>query len=82
MKCIRYVIKLRNGNYLRTEFKGSLNLLEVWAVDNPIDADLIKEKRHAERSLKEILSGNSAIVVLYDEDNPPVEVIELNISIN
>jgi hypothetical protein len=57
-----------------------LGQLEIWAVDNPIDADLFKDKNTAVRVLTETLSGNTNIVVLYDEDNPPQSVVELHIN--
>lgn len=76
---IRYAIELRNGGYMKQEFKGTLELLEVRSVDSPIDADLLKEKQTAERVLNEILTGNTNIAVLYDENNPPCGIVELHI---
>jgi hypothetical protein len=76
---IRYVIEMKNGSYMRQEFEGSLERLKIRTVDNPIDADLLKDKSTAERVLKEILTGNTNILVLYNDDNPPIKVVELYI---
>jgi hypothetical protein len=80
MNCIRYVIKLRNGSYMKQDFDGSLERIKIRAIDNPIDADLLRDKGLAERVIDEILTGNTNILVLYDDNNPPVEVIEINIT--
>jgi hypothetical protein len=71
---------MKNGNYMKQEFNGSLELIKIVPVDNPIDSDLLKERHTAERVLEELLSGNTNIIVLYDEDNPPEKVIELKIN--
>lgn len=77
---IRYAVELRNGNYMKQEFVGSLERINIESVDNPIDATLLKKKEVAQRCLSEILSGNTNFLVLYDDDNPPSKVVELNIS--
>jgi hypothetical protein len=79
---IRYVIEMKNGSYMRQEFEGSLERLKIRTVDNPIDADLLKDKSTAERVLKEMLTGNTNILVLYNDDNPPAKVVELEIEYN
>ena len=78
----RYVIELRNGSYMKQDFHGSVELIKIRSVDNPIDADLLKQKSIADRCLSEILTGNTNIMVLYDDDNPPVRVVELKINYN
>lgn len=75
----RYVVKMKNGGYMKQEFEGSLESIRISSVDHPIDADLLKSKDVAIRCVNEILSGNSSILVLFDEENPPVEVDELEI---
>jgi hypothetical protein len=77
---VRYAIQLRNGNYMKLEYDGSLERLKIRPVDLPIDADLLKEKGVAVRALNEILTGNTNLLVLYDEDNPPKRVVELKIN--
>lgn len=78
---IRYVIKMRNGDYMVQNFGNNLDTVWISTVDNPIDADLIKSKSVVESVLSQILDGSSNLPVKYDNNNPPVEVIELKISV-
>lgn len=79
---VRYAIKMKNGNYMKQEFDGSLKRIRIRAVDNPIDADLLKDKNAALRTINEIMTGNTNLLVLYNEDNPPESVVELRIEVN
>jgi hypothetical protein len=82
MMIVRYAIKMKNGNYMKQEFDGSLKRIRIRAVDNPIDADLLKDKNAALRTINEIMTGNTNLLVLYNEDNPPESVVELRIEVN
>jgi hypothetical protein len=82
MMIVRYAIKMKNGNYMKQEFDGSLERIRIRSVDHPIDADLLKDKSVALRVLNEILTGNTNLLVLYDEDNPPENVVELRVEVN
>ena len=64
---------------MKLEYDGSLERLKIRPIDLPIDADLLKEKSVAVRVLNEILTGNTNLLVLYDEDNPPKRVVEIKI---
>lgn len=77
---IRFVIKMRQGNYMKQEFDPkSHRIVNIWTVDNPIDADLLKDRFTAERVIQEVLSGNTNLMTIYDENNPPEKVVELKI---
>lgn len=76
---IRYMIKMRNGDYMVQNLKEGLDEVWISTVDHPIDAMLLKNKKIARRALREILSGETNLPVEYDDDNPPVEVVELEI---
>lgn len=78
---IRYVIQMRNGDYMKQEWDGSLERVKLRSFDNPLDADLFKSKSITERVLNKILTGNTNLLVLYDDDNPPVRVVEFCIKI-
>lgn len=82
MMIVRYAIQMKNGNYMRQEFDGSLERIRIRAVDNPIDADLLKDKSVALQTINEILTGNTNLLVLYDDDNPPESVVELKVDVN
>jgi hypothetical protein len=79
-KVIRYVIKMRNGDYMKQEFHETVEKVKIYTVDLPIHADLFKDKNTAQRVLDEILSGNTNLLVIYNDDNPPVEVVEVEIN--
>lgn len=78
----RYVIKLKNGSFMKQEYKESLELVEIHSVDHPIDADLFKRKSTASRTNQELLSKNTNFPVVYDEDEAPTEVVKVSISID
>lgn len=82
MAVIRYVIKMRNGDYMVQNFGKNLDTVWISTVDHPIDADLIKSKSIAESIIPQMLDGSSNLPVKYDSNNPPVEVVELKISVD
>jgi hypothetical protein len=82
MMIVRYAIQMKNGNYMKQEFDESLERIRIRVVDNPIDADLLKDKSVALRTINEILTGNTNLLILYDDDNPPESVVELKIDVN
>ena len=77
----RYAIKMKNGQYMKEDFDGSLNRVKLRSVSHPIDSTLIPLKSTATRCLYEILNGDTNILVLVDEDNPPVSVEEVRIKV-
>lgn len=82
-KIIRYTVQMKNGSYMLQDFDDmTAGRVHVITVDNPIDSSLFKRKDVAQRCIEEILSGNTNLLVLYDEGNPPERVIELTIEWN
>ena len=78
---IRYAVRMRNGDYMvQNHAEDAIQRILIRTVDNPIDADLLKTKKTAQRCIDEILSGNTNVLVQYDEENPPKEVVELEIN--
>lgn len=77
MNNIRYLVKMKNGDYMKQEWDGSLERVMLHSVDNPIDADKFRNKFAPERILKEVLSGDTAILTLYHEENPPEKVVKM-----
>ena len=71
---------MRNGDYMRQDFHETGEKIKISNIDVPVDADLIKSKSVAQRVLQEILAGSSNLLVLYDDNNPPVEVVEVEIN--
>lgn len=78
---IRYVIEMRNGDYMVQNFKEGLDEVKISTVDHPIDAMLLRNKKIAQSVIKEILSGVANLPVEFDEDNPPAKVVELEIDV-
>jgi len=72
---------MKNGTYMKQEWDGSLEKVRIDTVNNPINASLIKWKNDADRVLLEILNGSTYLLVLYDDNNPPVEVVEIKIKV-
>ncbi|MDT0160377.1 hypothetical protein [Bacillus sp. AG4(2022)] len=80
-KVTRYVVRMKNGDYLRQDFDHlRLDTVRIWSVDNPIDSDLFRSEKEAERLIKEVLSGSTNLLVIYQDDNPPEQVEELEIN--
>lgn len=59
-----------------------MDRIRLKSVSNPLDADLIRLKSTAKRILDEILTGNTSLLVLYDEDNSPNDIKMFKININ
>lgn len=79
-KVIRYVIRMKNGDYARQDFDDMVaGRVKMWSTDNPIDADLFKNRTTAQRVVDEVLSGNTNLLVIYNDENPPQDVQELEI---
>lgn len=77
---IRYVVKMKNGSYMvQIVDDDNSEIIHITTVDLPIDADLLKSRSVAERCVEEIISGDTNLLVLYDDGNPPVSVTELEI---
>lgn len=74
---IRYVVKMRNGGYMKQEWDGALDKVKLDTVYNPLDATQLTRNSEAYRCINEIVTKTSNLPVSYDEKNPPVEVIEL-----
>ena len=78
---IKYAIKLKNGQYARQNWDDStFKYIRLDEHDSPLYADFF-DKDVAYRVLSEILSGNTNHMVLYNEFNPPIEVVALDINI-
>ncbi|GIN22550.1 hypothetical protein [Siminovitchia fordii] len=81
MKVIRYAVKMKNGSFMVQEIDDSNpQILHIHTVDSPIDADLLRSKDAAQRCVNDIPSGNTNLMVLYDDDNPPEKVMEIEIN--
>ncbi|MDT0160404.1 hypothetical protein [Bacillus sp. AG4(2022)] len=80
MEVTRFVISLKNGNFMKQDFDESLERIKINTTDLSIDADLFNNKQTADRVLNEIISGNTNLLVIYDEDNPPIEVKDIRIN--
>lgn len=78
----RYVVRMRNGDFMRQEFDESLDNVKIFTSDHPIDADLLKSKSTAERVINEIITGKTNLPVSFDKNNPPVDVVEINIAVD
>ncbi|WP_080845638.1 hypothetical protein [Cytobacillus gottheilii] len=77
---VRYAVKMKNGEYLRQDFdEQRIETVRLWSVENAIDADLFRSESEAQRLIKEVLTGNTNLLVLYDDENPPNEVVKLTI---
>ena len=77
---IRYAVKMRNGDYMIQDLDDMTPLrVHIHTRDNPIDADLFKTRENAQRCVDETLTCNTNLLVLYDEENPPQEVVEVKI---
>lgn len=80
---IRYAVKMKNGSYMLQDLDDMVaGRVHINSVDHPIDASLFKDKSNAARCIGEILSGNTNLLCLYNDENPPQEVEELKIKIN
>ncbi|GLI82562.1 hypothetical protein ANABIO32_02490 [Rossellomorea marisflavi] len=81
-KITRYVIKMKNGTYMKTEFDEVVpSQVKVLEVDHPVDADLHRDKETAERIIKEIATTTTFLPVIYNKENPPEEVQEMKIGV-
>lgn len=80
MMYTRYVIQLKNGDFMRQEFHETLERVKVFSVENPLNADKSTTFSMAKEALDNILSGNTNLLVLYDENNPPERVVEVKFS--
>lgn len=79
-KVIRYVIKMRNGDFLKQEFHETVEQVKIHTVDLPIHADLYKDKTTIYRVLNQLQEKTTNLPVIYNDENPPVEVVEVKIS--
>jgi hypothetical protein len=80
MVITRYAVRMKNGDYMLQDFDDEVaQRVLIHSVGNPIDSSLLKTRETAQRCINEILSGNTNLLVLYDDDNPPEEVVELKI---
>ncbi|MFO1442896.1 hypothetical protein KDN24_06660 [Bacillus sp. Bva_UNVM-123] len=78
---IRYVVKMNNGDYMIQDLDDLVSMrVHIHTRDNPIDADLFRTRENAQRCIDETISGNTNLLVLFDEENPPKEVKELKIN--
>ncbi len=80
MKVIRYVVRMRNGSFMVQDMSETLQAIRIVTVDSPIDADLLKTREVAQRCVDDIPTGNTNLFVIYDKENPPEEVVELEIN--
>ena len=78
----RYVVRMRNGDYMVQDFDDMhAGRVLVSSTDHPIDATLLKDRKTSERCIADIVSGSTNLLVLYEEDNPPEETVELKITV-
>ncbi|MGD6876895.1 hypothetical protein [Bacillus infantis] len=82
-KIVRYVIRMRNGSYMRQVLDDTkVGVVLVKTVDHPIDSDLYKERKTPERLISDLINGaRTFLPVVWDKDNPPEEVEELKINL-
>ncbi|WJV20817.1 hypothetical protein QU593_10405 [Rossellomorea marisflavi] len=81
-KITRYVIKMKNGTYMKTEFDEVIpSQVKVLEVDHPVDADLHKDKGTAQRINNEIITSTTFLPVIFNKENPPEEVQEVTIKV-
>ena len=81
-KVIRYAVRMKNGSYMRQEFDDrNVSRVLIHTVDHPIDASLLKDRVTAQRCIDDVISGNTNLLCLYDDNNPPEEVVELFIEV-
>jgi hypothetical protein len=81
-KITRYAVRMKNGDYMRQDLDDTkVGVVLIRTVYNPIDAMLVKDKYTAQRCVTDVLSGNTNLLCLYNDDNPPEEVVELKINL-
>ena len=65
---------------MRQEFYETLEQVMIFAVENPLHADKFNTYSMTKEILENTLSGNTNLLVLYDENNPPERVLEVKYS--
>lgn len=79
---IKYAIKLKNGQFASQEWDdSSFKYIKLHGHDSPVYAGFMNSEEIAKSVLSDILTGGTNFPVFYDEANPPVEVVALDINI-